>query len=331
MRTIAMINQKGGVGKTTTVANLAAALAARGRRVLAIDMDPQSHLTMHLGVDSIASGIYEVLTAGAALADSYVRVNETLAVVPSSIDLAGAEIELVSTVGREQLLADRIATESLPFDYALIDCPPSLGLLTLNALAAADEVIIPLQPHFLALQGFGKLLETVAVVQRRINRKLRVFGVVLCMYESATRLAAEVTDDIELFLKNDAVATPWAGAVLFETRIRRNVKLAECPSFGQTINAYAPWSNGAVDYEFLADEFLALHGDKVDAAQPANVAVPAMPAPKAATQPSQPAPAAPAPIQVAAASASPQPASVQAQMQSDLRAGGAAADGNPQV
>ncbi len=126
----------------------------------------------------------------------------------------------------------------------------------MNALSAADEVLIPLQPHFLALQGFGKLLETVALVQRRINRRLRVCGVLLCMFESATKLAAEVTEDIQSFLKqgrdNNA---PWAGAKLFETRIRRNVKLAECPSFGQTINAYAPQSHGAADYEALADEF----------------------------------------------------------------------------
>jgi chromosome partitioning protein len=152
-------------------------------------------------------------------------------------------------------------------------------------LTAADEVIIPLQPHFLALQGFGKLLETVALVQRRINRRLRVSGVVLCMYESATKLAAEVTDDIEEFLKHGDGSTPWSGARLFETRIRRNVKLAECPSFGKTIEAYAPQSNGAVDYEFLADEFLALHGDSaepdlpVKAAAPAEEKNPAAPAP----------------------------------------------------
>jgi chromosome partitioning protein len=297
MRTIAMINQKGGVGKTTTVANLSAALAARGRRVLAIDMDPQSHLTMHLGADgsTAAAGMYEVLTAGTALTAASLKVNKNLSLVPSSIDLAGAEIELVSTVGREQLLSDRLAGEDLPFDYALIDCPPSLGLLTLNALAAADEVIIPLQPHFLALQGFGKLLETVALVQRRINRRLRVSGVVLCMYESATRLAAEVTDEIEKFLREEpGHVTPWAGARLFATRIRRNVKLAECPSFGKTIATYAPQSNGAVDYEALADEFLTLHGDGAAAATAAPTqSGQAADAPAAASQSSQDVTAAP--------------------------------------
>ena len=279
MRTIAMINQKGGVGKTTTVANLSAALAGRGRRIVAVDMDPQSHLTMHFGLEpgAAASGMYEVLTAGAAFSSACIAVNEHLSVAPSSIDLAGAEIELVSTVGREQLLADRLAAETLPYDYAVIDCPPSLGLLTLNALAAADEVIIPLQPHFLALQGFGKLLETVALVQRRINRRLRVAGVVLCMYESGTRLAAEVTDDIEGFLRGGSEASaPWAAARLFQTRIRRNIKLAECPSFGKTIADYAPSSHGAVDYEALAEEFLALHDEtgaltfRPAAAQPAT-------------------------------------------------------------
>jgi chromosome partitioning protein len=274
MRTIAMINQKGGVGKTTTVANLAACLAARGLNVAAIDLDPQSHLTIHLGLEPGASspGAYEMLTEDAKFSAAAVAVQPNLWLVPASIDLAGAEVELVSTVGREQLLADRLAEGPLPYDYVLIDCPPSLGLLTLNALAAADEVLIPLQPHFLALQGLGKLLETVSLVQRRINPRLRVAGVVLCMFDSNTRLAAEITEDVTGFLGAESDnAAPWRGAKLFRTRIRRNVKLAESPSFGQTIFTYAPGSHGASDYEELADEFLALYGQEAPKGNPAEV------------------------------------------------------------
>ncbi len=268
MRTIAMINQKGGVGKTTTVANLSAALALRGLRVAALDLDPQSHLTMHLGIEPGAApaGAYEVLTEGASLRAVATPVQPNLWLVPASLDLAGAEVELVTAAGREQILADRLAAEPPDWDYLLIDCPPSLGLLTLNALSAADEVIIPLQPHFLALQGLGKLLETVALVQAQINPRLRVGGVLLCMNESNTRLAGEVTEDVEGFLQSARGGeSPWADARVFETTIRRNIKLAESPSFGQTIFLYEPYSNGAHDYDALADEFLAMHGHDVDA------------------------------------------------------------------
>ncbi|NLF29516.1 MAG: AAA family ATPase [Planctomycetes bacterium] len=272
MQTIALINQKGGVGKTTTAANLAAALAARGLRIGMIDLDPQSHLTMHFGIDPDGQrgGAYEVLTQDLPLGAAMVEVAPGLSIVPASLDLVGAEIELAAVVGREQLLRDRFEAEDLPFDYVLMDCPPSLSLLTLNALAAADEVLIPLQPHFLALQGMGKLLETVALVRRRINPRLRVGGIVLCMYESNTRLASEVTDDVAAFLaaQNDPAA-PWAEAKLYAARIRRNVKLAECPSFGQSIFHYAPGCPGAQDYDALAEEFLAAHGATAqDAAAP---------------------------------------------------------------
>ena len=289
MRVIAMINQKGGVGKTTTVANLAAALAARGFTVGLIDADPQAHLTMHFGLEPGAHtpGTYELLTDSAKIAQAAVYVEPGIWLVPSSIDLAGAEIELVSTVGREQLLADRLAEGPPACDFVLMDCPPSLGLLTLNALAAADEVIIPLQPHFLALQGLGKLLETVALVQRRINPRLRVSGVVFCMFESNTRLAGEVVDDVEQFLagQHDTNA-PWAGAKLFETRIRRNIKLAEAPSFGQTIFRYEPHSNGATDYDCMAEEFLQMPGRPAPAAGAASE-----PAPPAEPAPTPPPPA----------------------------------------
>jgi chromosome partitioning protein len=259
VRTIAMINQKGGVGKTTTVANLGKALTERRQPVCLIDMDPQAHLTLHFGIEPTVdqASLYDVLTADVSLAEAAVTPTTGLTVIPSSIDLAGAEVELASTVGREQILRDRIVDAALDASYVLMDCPPSLGLLTLNALAAADEVIIPLQPHFLALQGLGKLLETVSLVQRRINPSLRVSGVILCMYESNTRLAGEVRDDLQAFIEQSHDQdVPWAGARVFDTVIRRNVKLAECPSYGTTIFQYDPSCHGAADYAALADEFL---------------------------------------------------------------------------
>ncbi|MGC9454011.1 MAG: ParA family protein [Phycisphaerae bacterium] len=261
MRTIAVINQKGGVGKTTTVANLGAAVADSGRGVCLIDLDPQAHLTLHFGLEPSDDqpGMYEVLSGDAKLTEALRQVRESLSLAPSSIDLAGAEVEMVNTVGREQVLRDALAEADLKYDFAFIDCPPSLGLLTLNALAAADEVVIPLQPHFLALQGLGKLLETVSLVQRRINPTLRVSGVILCMYETTTRLAGEVRDDLRDFLASARGGdAPWSDAHVFETFIRRNVKLAECPSYGTTIFDYDVSSHGAKDYAALAAEFLSL-------------------------------------------------------------------------
>ncbi len=274
VKVFAILNQKGGVGKTTTVANLGAAVAARGHSTCLIDLDPQSHLTLHFGVEPNTPeiGVYDVLSGEASLASATVQITDNLAVIGSTIDLAAAEIELAGTVGREQILADHLAEENLPYEFVLIDCPPSLGLLTLNALAAADEVIIPLQAHFLALQGLGKLLETVSLVQRRINPKLRVGGVIFCMYESQTRLASEVTADVEAFLESARGSdTPWANAKIFPTRIRRNVKLAECPSHGQTIFDYDRNCNGAEDYLALAEQFIALAGGSLQS-KPTQVA-----------------------------------------------------------
>jgi chromosome partitioning protein len=178
-------------------------------------------------------------------------------VAGSDINLAAAEVELAGVVGREVILRDLLLPEEGAFDFVFMDCAPSLGVLTLNALAAATEVFIPLQPHFLALHGMGKLLETTALVAKRINPALQVTGIVLCLYESSTKLAQEVVGDLQDYLdKSRGSTAPWAKARIFATRIRRNIKLAECPSFGQSVFAYAPSCHGAQDYAALAEEVL---------------------------------------------------------------------------
>ena len=259
MRRIAVINQKGGVGKTTTTVNLAAALAAAGKRVCVLDLDPQAHASTHLGAepDGKAPSLYDVLVASTPVAAVRREIEPNLYLCPSDINLAAAEVELAGIVGREVLLREALAADAEPFDYLLMDCGPSLGVLTLNALAAADEVFIPLQPHFFALHGLSKLLETTALVARRINPAVKVSGVVICLYDAATKLAQEVVADLNSFLDQSRRANvPWAAAKVFETRIRRNVKLAECPSHGKSIFAYAPRSPGAADYAALANEVL---------------------------------------------------------------------------
>ncbi len=259
MRTIAVINQKGGVGKTTTVANLGTALAVAGRRVLLIDLDPQTHLTLSFNVEPDASRphIYDVLSGGESVNRAVHKVRKNAWLISSHIDLAAAEMELVSVVGREVILRDALAAMKRKFDFVFVDCPPSLGLLTVNALTAVEEVFIPLQPHFLALQGVGRLFETIALVRDRLNPKLSVSGILLCLYEAGTRLAAEVVQDLRQFLeKARGTEVPWADARIFDTIIRRNIKLAECPSHGLTIFDYEPRSNGARDYARLAKEVL---------------------------------------------------------------------------
>jgi chromosome partitioning protein len=260
MRSIAIMNQKGGVGKTTTAVNVSAALADARKRVCLIDLDPQAHATLHVGIEPHLDmpSIYDVLIRDAGLAEVRRQVSEHLWVVPSHLDLAAAEVELAGAPGRELVLRDRLLDDREAFDYVVVDCPPSLSLLTINALTAVEEVFIPLQPHFLALHGLSKLLETIDLVAKRLNHGLRLSGIVLCMYDANTRLAAEVSDDVDQFLRAARrQQTPWAGARTFQTRIRRNIRLAEAPSFGQSIFQYAPSSNGAQDYKELAQEILA--------------------------------------------------------------------------
>jgi chromosome partitioning protein len=319
MRKIAIINQKGGVGKTTTAVNLSAALAREGKRVCLADMDPQAHATLHLaagceqgeeevairprsrraasderghvtgsqpferstvGVPASAGGsgtpseaailaersIYDLLVGEATIDQIRRRAGENLWLLGSHIDLAAVEVELAGVAGRESILREKLRTQQHRYDYLLIDCPPSLGILTLNALAAVDEVFIPLQPHFLALHGLSKLLETIGLVARHVNPQLRLSGVVLCLYEAGTRLAAEVAGDVEAFLdQSRGRQTPWSEARVFQTRIRRNIRLAEAPSFGQSIFEYAADSHGADDYRQLAAEVMSV-GARLQAA-----------------------------------------------------------------
>ncbi len=260
MRSIAVINQKGGVGKTTSSVNLSAALAESGRRVCLLDLDPQAHASLHLGITAHDGepSMYEVLCGDASIAEARRQASENLYVVPANLDLAAAELELCGEVGREVILRDKLDDDEEPFDYLIVDCPPSLGVLTVNALVAVDEVFLPLQPHFLALHGLSKLLRTIEVVSRRLNSGLHLSGVMLCMYDSGTRLAAEVSSDIDSFFQgNQDTREFYRGAKFFDTRVRRNIRLAEAPSFGQSIFQYAPDSNGATDYLALAQEVIA--------------------------------------------------------------------------
>jgi len=250
MRSIAIMNAKGGVGKTTTAVNLSAALADSGKKVCLIDLDPQAHATLHFGIEPQVefASVYDVLVEDKSLADVRKQVAENLWLVPSHLDLASAEMELAGVVGREMILRDKLVADDMTFDYVIMDCPPSLGVLTINALTAIDEVFIPLQPHFFALHGLIKLSQTIELVAKRLNNRLTLSGVVLCLCEQ-NRLASEVTQEVEAFFQQY-----WPNARIFQTKIRKNIRLAEAPSFGQPIFQYAPSSNGAEDYRSLAVE-----------------------------------------------------------------------------
>ncbi len=247
-RTIALANQKGGTGKTTTAVNLAAALVERGRRVLLIDLDPQSHLTAHLGVDRPPATIAAVLVGGAPLEDTILAdVVAGIDLVPSGLDVAGAEVALADEVGRELILRRALSRLSRPYDYVLVDCAPSLGLLTVNALAAVREVFIPVQLEWLALRALAQLLQTIEVVRERLNPDLEITGVIACMYKARRILCAQVLEALRQHF----------GDKVFETVIRENIRLAEAPSHGLPITLYDPTSRGAEDYRRLAEEVIA--------------------------------------------------------------------------
>ncbi|MFY9344642.1 MAG: AAA family ATPase, partial [Planctomycetota bacterium] len=253
MKRIAVINQKGGVGKTTTTVNLGAALARAGFRVLLLDMDPQANLTVHVDKrpDLESHTMTSLLIEDTPLADLVQPTSfPGLAVVPSDTSLAGVEQVLANRIGRETIL--REALDAFPaakdYDFVLFDCPPSLGVLSANALVAADHVVIPMQAEYLSLQGMAKLLEVIQLVQKRLNPALKIACVLPCMLDQRTNLSTEVLREIDSHF----------GPLLTKTRIRNNVKLAESPSFGRTIFEHAPDSNGARDYEAFAAEFLAM-------------------------------------------------------------------------
>ena len=291
MRSISLINQKGGVGKTTSTANIGASLAFLGKRVLLVDVDPQANLSVHFGINihDIEKSVYHMIMNEAPF-DEVVQKTEVggLDIVPSQIALSGAEIQLVGMVGRETILRDAVAPANGRYDYMLIDCPPSLGLLTLNALTTVKEVFIPLQTEFFALEGMSHLLKTVDLVKKRINHELQITGIIACMYDARTSLAKAVHEKIKEYFGNK----------VFRTVIRRNIRLAESPSHGQPITLYDRETIGATDYMALAKEVIAQEMPAHEPTAVPQVATPtpspaptamafAQPAPKAA-QPTLP-------------------------------------------
>ncbi len=250
-KSIAIFNQKGGVGKTTTAVNFSAALAEKGKRVLLIDNDPQGNLTSGVGVDknSLEKSIYHVLINEASIEDVILHTSfERLDILPGSVDLAGAEIELIDFEDREFLLKKQILKVKDLYDYIIVDCPPSLGLLTINALVAVDSVLIPIQCEYYALEGVSQLVNTFNLVKKSINSNLEIQGVLLSMFDGRTNLSIQVVDEVKKHFKQ----------LVYATIIPRNIRLAEAPSFGLPIIHYDRKSKGAESYLELADEFLEL-------------------------------------------------------------------------
>ena len=251
-RIIALVNQKGGVGKSTTAVNLGAALAVEGRRVLVVDCDPQGNTTTGFGIDKhgMQRDIYDVLMQEASIDDVAVRTEiDTLTLVPATINLAGAEIELVSMLSRETRLRQALQPVASRYDFVLIDCPPSLGLLTINALTAAEEAIIPVQAEYYALEGLSQLTAVVRRVREALNPSLHVSGVLVTMFDGRTRLAMEVLDELEKYFPQQ----------MFKTQIPRNIRLSEAPSFGKPVILFDVKSRGAQAYISLAKELLGAH------------------------------------------------------------------------